>query len=289
MYLAGPDDPATLDGQAFAFTLVAADIAPVTTDPEADRQATLLTIATRAFASFGTLSTDTQAAILADLNTRLPATLADGQVVSLLGTVVGHDLALQGSDIMTTAGVLDRAATARALATRAYPGFATLTADAQQRVVDYLATRLPAQDTDVVPGAVITLPGYLTVLEVTAVQNLQFTQEDHYRQIGDGTALGSVQTHAVREGDTLKGIAAAYYGSGAYWYLIADANRLTANDPLKEGTTLTIPNASAASLNPHDAFAVYNWSKLTQATTSSPLDLWPGVSDARPINPKCRP
>lgn len=37
VYLAGPDDPATLDGQAFAFTVLAADLAPNTADPEADR------------------------------------------------------------------------------------------------------------------------------------------------------------------------------------------------------------------------------------------------------------
>ena len=44
------------------------------------------------------------------------------------------------------------------------------------------------------------------------------------RQLGsDGIPGGTVQSHVVRPGDTLQTIAQIYFGSPAYWYLIADA------------------------------------------------------------------
>ena len=53
-------------------------------------------------------------------------------------------------------------------------------------MVTTLQTLLPA-DPAVIPGAVLSLHGFITVLEVTGVQNTTFTQEDHYRQVGDNT------------------------------------------------------------------------------------------------------
>ena len=90
-YLANPGDPgvAPVYGVPFDFTLAAADIAPNTGDPVADRQATLQNIATRAYASFAGLSPGEQAAILADLDTRVPPAFTDGTPVTLLGTITG--------------------------------------------------------------------------------------------------------------------------------------------------------------------------------------------------------
>ena len=58
-----------------------------------------------------------------------------------------------------------------------------------------------------------------------------------------------MQSHVVRPGDTLQTIAQIYFGSPAYWYLIADANGLSGSEALTEGVTLTIPNKVANSAN----------------------------------------
>ncbi len=88
------------------------------------------------------------------------------------------------------------------------------------------------------------------------------------RQIGvDGLPGGSLQSHTVRAADTLQSIAQVYFGSPAYWYLIADANGLSGTERLAEGTTLAIPNKVANSANTADTFKVYNESEIIGSTS----------------------
>ncbi|MDH5546811.1 MAG: LysM peptidoglycan-binding domain-containing protein, partial [Gammaproteobacteria bacterium] len=61
-----------------------------------------------------------------------------------------------------------------------------------------------------------------------------------YTDMGQGEP-GSVSQHTINPGDTLESISTTYFGSSAYWYLIAEANGIENSESLKPGTTLTIP------------------------------------------------
>jgi hypothetical protein len=116
-------------------------------------------------------------------------------------------------------------------------------------------------------GATVKLFGYIQLTDANLTHKAQITDYS-LRQLGaDGLPGGSVQSHVVRAGDTLQSIAAIYFGSPSYWYLIADANGLTGTEPLAEGTTLTIPNAVANSANTAETFKVYNESEIIGTTS----------------------
>lgn len=64
-------------------------------------------------------------------------------------------------------------------------------------------------------------------------------------------------SYTVRDGDTLQGIASAYYGNPNLWFVIADANGLDPTEPLKAGTHLVIPNnieQGAVTTDTHKAY-----------------------------------
>jgi hypothetical protein len=61
----------------------------------------------------------------------------------------------------------------------------------------------------------------------------------------------------VRGGETLRDVARSLYGDETLWYVIAQANGLTAPDGLAAGTTLKIPSVTRAS-NTASTFKVYN-------------------------------
>nr|WP_272227477.1 LysM peptidoglycan-binding domain-containing protein [Methylophilus methylotrophus] len=64
--------------------------------------------------------------------------------------------------------------------------------------------------------------------------------------------------YTVRSGDTLQSIAQTLWGDGSLWYVLADANGLTAADPLVAGMQLTVPNKvtnvhnNAGTFRPYD-------------------------------------
>jgi hypothetical protein len=80
----------------------------------------------------------------------------------------------------------------------------------------------------------------------------------------DYTGIGKVEaatdgaaSYVVRGGETLRDVARSLYGDETLWYVIAQANGLTAPDGLAAGTTLKIPSVTRAS-NTASTFKVYN-------------------------------
>lgn len=54
--------------------------------------------------------------------------------------------------------------------------------------------------------------------------------------------VSDVKIHTVKDGETLQGIANAYYGDSGYWYILADINNIS--NPFAElyvGLQLTVP------------------------------------------------
>ncbi|MDG9931262.1 LysM domain-containing protein, partial [Pseudomonas sp. GD04042] len=84
--------------------------------------------------------------------------------------------------------------------------------------------------------------------------------------------------YVIVDGDTLQGIAQKIWGDSGMWYLIADANGLSANSELIRGTTLTIPNVAGSNSNNAGTFKAYNPSEVTG-------DLTP-VAKYQPPKPK---
>lgn len=76
--------------------------------------------------------------------------------------------------------------------------------------------------------------------------------------------------HVVAEGDTLQSIAMQVWGDDALWYLIADANGLTAADVLVVGDSLKIPNVQGATHNDANDFKPYNPRDVIGDTTPTP-------------------
>lgn len=71
--------------------------------------------------------------------------------------------------------------------------------------------------------------------------------------------LGSGVDPSVDEGDTLMSVARSVWGDGQLWYLIADANGLSAPaSPLVAGMILTIPNKVVNLHNRFDTFDPYS-------------------------------
>jgi YD repeat-containing protein len=74
--------------------------------------------------------------------------------------------------------------------------------------------------------------------------------------------------YTVSTGDTLSSIAQAIWGDSSLWYLIANANSLSASDPLVAGEVLSIPNGvTSVSANNADTFKVYD-PNVAQGNTS---------------------
>ena len=185
------------------------------------------------------------------------------------GASTGSRLLIQEGDIKRTASGIDRTVTARNIAVRAYagdPGFAQLSTAAQDRVIAYVQAQLPP-DAELIAGAQIELHAFILMVDASYSGLAQITDYS-LRQLGsDGTPGGTVQSHVVRPGDTLQTVAQIYFGSPAYWYLIADANGLSGSERLAEGVTLTIPNSIANSANSAQTFKVYNESEIIGSTS----------------------
>ncbi|NVE01905.1 DUF2974 domain-containing protein, partial [Massilia sp. BJB1822] len=70
-----------------------------------------------------------------------------------------------------------------------------------------------------------------------------------------------------RDGENLGNIAKAVWGDERLWYMIAQANGLTGNEPLKAGQPLTIPVRLNTIYNGANTFEPYNAGELVGSTT----------------------
>ncbi|HLY89154.1 MAG TPA: LysM peptidoglycan-binding domain-containing protein, partial [Acetobacteraceae bacterium] len=82
--------------------------------------------------------------------------------------------------------------------------------------------------------------------------------DENYQPIGPSYPGMAATAYTVRSGDTLASIAQAVWGDSSLWYLIADANGLTASDTLVAGQQISIPNKVANIHNRTGVYRVYN-------------------------------
>ena len=86
-------------------------------------------------------------------------------------------------------------------------------------------------------------------------------------QITPTTAGVAPGTYVVHSGDTLQSIAQTTYGNSSLWYLIAEANDLSANATLTANQTLIIPNLVTNNYNNANTVTPYNPQAILGSTT----------------------
>jgi|GEM_PF-1247577 len=84
--------------------------------------------------------------------------------------------------------------------------------------------------------------------------------DQNYTPINSQSAqvAGSGSTYTVRQGDSLQSIAKAIWGDESLWYILADANGLSAAASLPPGMALTIPSKVTNVRNTSETFKVYD-------------------------------
>ncbi|OJZ07381.1 MAG: hypothetical protein BGP22_17795 [Variovorax sp. 67-131] len=95
-----------------------------------------------------------------------------------------------------------------------------------------------------------------------------------YRPIDEGHPAATPGSYAVREGDTLQGIAKSVYGDSSLWYLLAEANGVASGSELQRGQVLIVPT-HVSSANNASTFKPYDPSKII-GDTSPALMAMPG-------------
>jgi LysM repeat protein len=77
---------------------------------------------------------------------------------------------------------------------------------------------------------------------------------------------GANLSYTVKAGDTLQGIAGQMYGNPSLWFVIAEANGLSAGETLKAGTQLIIPNSIQSGTITADNHKVYSEGEIVGST-----------------------
>src|SRR6185312_6520519 len=77
---------------------------------------------------------------------------------------------------------------------------------------------------------------------------------------------GNNLTYTVNAGDTLQSIAEQMYGNASLWFVIADANGLSADTPLTQGMQLLVPNTIQNGTNTALNHKVYSETDLVGST-----------------------
>jgi len=185
-------------------------------------------------------------------------------------TGTGINIKILDSDIVRNAdGTVNRHETAVVLANRIYSGdvsaaaiamSALVSSTAIATIVSQVEVKLPPA-TDIAAGKIITIARYLAVVD-EKFSSKDLVTDYSFQAIGEKNPSGIAQHHTVRAGESLRTIAAGYYGSVSYWFLIAEANGLQGTESLKQGSTLVIPNVVANSVNDSGTYKVYNQSDI---------------------------
>ncbi|MBI2308425.1 MAG: LysM peptidoglycan-binding domain-containing protein [Rhodocyclales bacterium] len=102
--------------------------------------------------------------------------------------------------------------------------------------------------------------------------------DQNWQPINPDTPGATPGSYTIKTGDTLQGIAAAVWGDGSLWYLIADANGLAGTSALTAGQTLTLPNKVTNLHNNAETWRPYDAGRIIGDTS-------PTLPDAPPAPP----
>ncbi|MCE2597050.1 LysM peptidoglycan-binding domain-containing protein [Motilimonas cestriensis] len=98
-----------------------------------------------------------------------------------------------------------------------------------------------------------------------------------------GTPSAQPGAYTVQAGDTLNSIAQKVYGDSRYWFMLADANALSPDEPLTAGKSLVTPNMASNSYNGADSFKPYNESDVLGDITPQAIAPPPPSKSCNPI------
>ena len=100
----------------------------------------------------------------------------------------------------------------------------------------------------------------------TVVTTLDSGRYALVQPLGEDNPDTAVSAYQVLRGDTLQSVAGRLYGNPSLWFVLADANGLTAASPLKEGTLLQVPNTVQTGRITDATHAVYDQNEITGST-----------------------
>jgi YD repeat-containing protein len=111
---------------------------------------------------------------------------------------------------------------------------------------------------------------YVNNSPVWSAGGITATTNYNYQPVSQQYPPANPGQYVVQSGDTLQSIALGEYGDASLWYLIADANGLSASQTLQPGITLTIPNQVTNVHNNANTVAPYNPSQAIGTVSPVP-------------------
>jgi len=91
--------------------------------------------------------------------------------------------------------------------------------------------------------------------------------DENYMPINSGYPGSAPGAYTVRTGETLRSIATSLWGDAALWWVLADANWLSGDDPLVAGTVLRVPNKVTNVHNTSETYRPYDPGKALGNTS----------------------
>ena len=102
---------------------------------------------------------------------------------------------------------------------------------------------------------------YVGIREGTSASPRNMSKYDTVREIGSDAP--STTQQVVSSGASLRELARQYYGSPDLWYVIAEANGVNGDGPIKAGTRITIPGTTANAYHNSETHVIYNEGDIT--------------------------